>query len=234
MKQLSSELASRDAAQSAAITAVSDRLNRLKHSRFDRGDRESANLQSVPLPPQSASVVVEFHESRRDRAHTPPKMRSSIRLDTADYCRCRPQVIRESRTGIVVMQLVRYSCLSIITLVSYLLHCRRPTPRWRVCHRRPFLSRYRLTHQCPHRCRHCRSRTNPTRHSLPRLCRCCARCRRCCHLLLKRIRMPLLESPGPHGSSDTVESRIKTALHRDIGYQNPRISRRRRVISHAV
>ena len=51
MKQLSSELASRDAAQSAAITAVSDRLNRLERSRSDRSDRESANLQSVPMPP---------------------------------------------------------------------------------------------------------------------------------------------------------------------------------------
>ena len=35
MKQLSSELATRDAAQTAAITAVSDRLNRLEHSRSD-------------------------------------------------------------------------------------------------------------------------------------------------------------------------------------------------------
>ena len=32
---------------------------------------------------------------------------------------------------------------------------------------------------------------------------------------------------------ETVESLIETALHRDIGHQNPRISRRRRVISHA-
>ena len=51
MKQLSSELSSRDAVQSAAITAVSDCLNRLERSRSDRSDRESANLQSVPLPP---------------------------------------------------------------------------------------------------------------------------------------------------------------------------------------
>ena len=35
MKQLSSELASRDATQSAAITALSDRLNCLEHSRSD-------------------------------------------------------------------------------------------------------------------------------------------------------------------------------------------------------
>ena len=39
MKQLSSELASRDAAQSAAITAVSDRLNRFERLRSDRSDR---------------------------------------------------------------------------------------------------------------------------------------------------------------------------------------------------
>ena len=72
MKQLLSELASRDAGQSADITAVSDRLNRLKRSRSDRSDRESANLH-LPLPPQPVTVVVESHESRRDRAHTPPE-----------------------------------------------------------------------------------------------------------------------------------------------------------------
>ena len=69
MKQLSSELASRDAAQFAAITAVSDRLNRLEHSRSDRSDHESANLQSVPMtpsPPQSSSNLTS-----RDRVHTP-------------------------------------------------------------------------------------------------------------------------------------------------------------------
>ena len=79
MKQLSSKLASQDTAQSAAITAVSDRLSRLERLRSDRSDRESANLQSVPLPHQPATVVVESRESRRDRAITPPKMRSSIR-----------------------------------------------------------------------------------------------------------------------------------------------------------
>ena len=75
IKQLSSELASRDAAQSAASTAVSDRLNRLEHSRSDRSDRESVNLQSVPLPPPPAS-----HSRRRisrvetrSRPHDPLK-----------------------------------------------------------------------------------------------------------------------------------------------------------------
>ena len=88
MKQLSSELASRDAAQSAAITAVSDRLNRLEHSRSDRSNRESANLQSVPLPPpQPATVVVESHESRRDRAHTHPE---NAVLDPMRYCGLLP------------------------------------------------------------------------------------------------------------------------------------------------
>ena len=67
------------------------------------------------------------------------------------------------------MHLVCLSCLPIVTFVLLLLHCRRPTPRSRVCNRRPFLSRYRLTRQCPRRFRHCRSCTNPTRHSLSRL-----------------------------------------------------------------
>ena len=72
MKQLLSELASRDAAQSAEITAVSDSVNRLERSRSDRSDRESVNLQSVPLPAlQPATVVVESRESRRDRPHAP-------------------------------------------------------------------------------------------------------------------------------------------------------------------
>ena len=77
IKQLSSVLAEQDAnrltesrslaahfaAQSAAMTAVSDRLSRLENSRSDRGDRESADLRSVPLPPpQPATVVVESHE----------------------------------------------------------------------------------------------------------------------------------------------------------------------------
>ena len=80
MKQLSSELASRDAAQSAAITAVSDSLNRLELSRSDRSDRKSANVQSVPLPPpippQSSSNLASRDEIAPTR---PPKMRSSIR-----------------------------------------------------------------------------------------------------------------------------------------------------------
>ena len=94
MIQLSSVLAAQDAngltesrslaaqliAQSAAMTAVSDRLDRLERSRSDRNNRESADLQlSVPLPPsspQSSSTIA----SRDDIAPTrPPKMRSSIR-----------------------------------------------------------------------------------------------------------------------------------------------------------
>ena len=121
------------------------------------------------------------------------------------------------------MHLVCYSCLPIVTLVSLLLHCRRPTPRSRVCHLRPFLSRSRLIRQCLRRCRHCCSRTNPTRHSLPRLCRCRARCHRCCRLLLNRIRMQLLESPGtprierhcskPHRDSASQRHRVSKSAH---------------------
>ena len=79
IKQLSSELASQDAAQSAAITDVSDRVNRLERSRSDRSDRESANLQSVPLPPsppQSSSNLASRDEIVPTRF---PKMLSSIR-----------------------------------------------------------------------------------------------------------------------------------------------------------
>ena len=81
MKQLSSELASQDAAQSASITAVSDRLNRLERSQSDRSDRDSANLQSValpppPSPPKSSSNFASQEENAFTR---PPKMRSSIR-----------------------------------------------------------------------------------------------------------------------------------------------------------
>ena len=90
MKQLSSELASRDAAQSAAITAVSDRLNRLERSRSDRSDREYANLQSVPLPFQPATVVVESRESKRNQAHTPPE---DTVLDPMRYCGLLPAPI---------------------------------------------------------------------------------------------------------------------------------------------
>ena len=89
MKQLSSVLVAQDAnrmteskllaeqfaAQSAAMTAISDRLNRLEHSRSDRSDRESASMQSVPLPPPPAR-----HSRRRitrvemrSRPHGPRK-----------------------------------------------------------------------------------------------------------------------------------------------------------------
>ena len=84
MKQLSSELALRYGAQSAAITAVSDRFNRLERSRSDRSDRESANVQSsVPLLHKPATVVVESRVSRRDRVHTAPE---DAILDPMRYC----------------------------------------------------------------------------------------------------------------------------------------------------
>ena len=83
MKQLSSKLASRTAAHSAALTSVSDRLNPLERSRSDRSDRESANLQSLPLLHQPETVVVESRESRRNRAHTPPE---DAVLDSLSYC----------------------------------------------------------------------------------------------------------------------------------------------------
>ena len=89
MKQLSSELASRDAAQSPAITAVSYRLNRLERSRSDRSDRESANVQSsVPLLNQPATVVVESRESRLNRANTTPP--EDAVLDPMRYCGLLP------------------------------------------------------------------------------------------------------------------------------------------------
>ena len=75
-KQLSSELASRDAAQSAAITAVSHLLNRLERSRSDRSDGESAKLHSVPLLTQLTTVSSNL-ASRDEIAPTrPPKMLS--------------------------------------------------------------------------------------------------------------------------------------------------------------
>ena len=135
----SRSLAAQFAAQSAAMTGVSDRFNRLKHARSDRSNCESANLQSVPLPPVPSARHSRRRISRvetRTRPHAPPKMRSSTQLDTADYCRCRLQIVRESRTKIVVMHLVRF-----------FLHLN--------CHA---LSR---------RFRRCRSPTNPIRHSFP-------------------------------------------------------------------
>ena len=73
MKQLSSVLASRDAAQSVAITAVSNCLNRLESSRSDRSDREFANLQSVPLPfpPVRHSRRRISRVETRSRPHAP-------------------------------------------------------------------------------------------------------------------------------------------------------------------
>ena len=73
MKQLSSELAPRDAAQSSAITAVFDRLNRLERSRSDRSDRESAKPAVGTSAPKPDTVDVESRESSRDRAHTTPE-----------------------------------------------------------------------------------------------------------------------------------------------------------------
>ena len=88
MKQLSLELASRDAAESAAFIVVSDRLNRLERSRSDRSDRESANVQSsVPLLHQLATVVVKSCESRRDRAYTAPE---DAVLDPMRHCGLLP------------------------------------------------------------------------------------------------------------------------------------------------
>ena len=85
--QLSLELVSRDAAHSAAITSVSDGLNRLEPSRSDQSDRDSANLQSVPLPFQPSTVVVNSRESRRDRVHKPP---ADAVLDQIRYCKLLP------------------------------------------------------------------------------------------------------------------------------------------------
>ena len=84
IKQLSSQLASLDAAKCAAKTAVSDRLNRLERSRSDGSNRESANWQSVRLPPspQPATVVVESRESKQDRVHTFPE---DVVLDPMRY-----------------------------------------------------------------------------------------------------------------------------------------------------
>ena len=73
MKQLSLELAPRDAAQSSAITAVFDRLNRLERSRSDRSDRESAKPAVGTSAPKPDTVDVESRESSRDRAHTTPE-----------------------------------------------------------------------------------------------------------------------------------------------------------------
>ena len=86
MKQLSSELAWRDAAQSAAITAAFDRLNRLEHSRSDRSDREREPAVGASAP-QPATVVVESHESRRYRAYTPSE---NAVLDPRKYCGLMP------------------------------------------------------------------------------------------------------------------------------------------------
>ena len=186
-------------------------------SKWSRVREPAVGDAALPPTRQSSSNLASRDKIAPTR---PPKMRSSIRWDSADYCPCRLRVVRESRTVTVVMHLVRFSCLLIVTLVSLLLHCRRPTPHSRVCHLRSFLSRYCLTCQCLRRCRNCGSRTNPTRHSLPRRCRCRARYHRCCHLLLNRIWMPLLESPG----TPRIE-RHCWKPHRDSASQRHRVSK---------
>ena len=188
MKQLSSELASWDAAQSAAFTVASDSLNRLERSRSDRIDREPANMQSVPLfPLQPATVVVESRESRWDRVHTPPK---DAVVDPIRYCGLLP-VPSASRSRGSDWDRLYASCLFFLPPDRHagFVATALPPPHaaFASLPPPPFSQPLPSHSSVPPRCRYCFSRTNHTRHSLPRLCRCCSQCRRCCRLLLNRI-----------------------------------------------
>ena len=170
------------------MTAVSEGVNRLKHWRSNRSDRDSAKLQSVPLSPHPATVVVESRESRRDRAHTPPEDAVQDQMRYYGLLPCRYRIVCESRTGTVVMHFVRFSCLPIATLF-------------------------------PRRFCRFRSRTNTIRYSLTPVCFAAVLdAANAAVYFLVEFECRCYNRLGLSGPRDAVESWIKTAFYRDIGY----------------
>ena len=167
MNQLMAVLATQEAnraADSRALAAFSDHLGRLERSRVDRGDSEGTEPQlSASAAPQLSSRRRQSRVETKSLSHAP--RRCSPRPD--EILRTTANSVRESlesRTGTAVMHLVRFlppdrhaGSAATVLPQTHAAFTSLPPP--------PLTQPLPSIRQWLHRCRRCRSLTNPIRHS---------------------------------------------------------------------
>ena len=187
--------------------------------------------------PQLAIVVVEPRESKPDRAHTPLKNAVLDQINYSGLLRTTVGAVCESfeRVGLVPSRCISFVSFAFRSSRWFRCYCIAPAPRRA---RESATSVISSTVTVSLVSVSAKAVIVDCAQFLP-----ISRSPICVAAVLDAIDVAVYflivfecrccNRVGRHGSRDTVESRIEPALHRDIGYQNPRIFRRCRVISHA-